>query len=1072
MYLQHLSITGFRGVGEQLDFPLAHRTVFFGPNGSGKSSVLQAIAWALYGKLPQFSSGAFSKEDALVNDFSDRSEAEVVLRLTDDISVQRKRVKRDSTGAGVTPPILSIPADDSQSAIEQLLGLNMDEFYAAVFLYQETIRDFLTTTPEKRSATVDRMIGTYLLRTLIKAIDPKVPDKSIRDAQNALQAIDDRLVEASVLNREMILNKRAQYGDPAELPRLLTDVLAELTPTLSELGLPIPDPTPENLRLALGSARRTQLERANALTKRASELDALRQRLDRAIDADWHHVRQKRAQLGGVGDLSVLVGTVRQSLALICAKFSLAEPGTALSDLQETLSAVQRAQPNEISRLEQQIARVRSLQARYHEMAVVDCQAIAERKAQWGDPSTLHILLGDIKDELDPVLFSLDLPLSKPDLTSLEGSLARISKVLPGVVGRLERKSAEHLALKDRYLQLSQEIVEDLTMPPELLARQGELQGSMEHLSRDIANLHRQLSELKAAGERAEVIRIRIQALPQLLAEVDGLRADLENLDIASKKTKLYNQVLDVGRKYLDQVKPDICPVCKQAIGDLASLLDMMNAEVPTDIATTSRQYDALNKQLRLKEASILQLEDDQRQLIGLEAKISEYPLDLETEIANQQRANEQIADELANVHARIVSIESRIQMIVQTRNRLRSIEGEIEAMLGRGTEAPWPMALEQAALDARQEAERLESLDLQPISDQIVVARELNIIFEDERDLIQRLKVAQSEIVEIVGDFSDEQMSVEIETALASLMARVGEIRELDFQPVADGLSRIRQIQSIRDEEDRLQMALQTVQAQVRETLALPPEGADLLLALENEITDVRYRAQMVSEINLESVESKLGNAAQLEAIRSDEIQLSSLESNNQAANREKARLKHQIRQLTELREALLDIAETTKRHQETILMDVLSNLDVRRYYQYLNPHPVYTDLQIEPELTNKGTYNYWIKAVTADFSRDTHVQTRFSTAQANSAAIALFLAVNQHLSKKLQTMVLDDPSQSMDTEHKRHLAETLAASSRQVIVATEDPEMFAYLRNYFDAPKIYELSPWTVRGTRLSPE
>lgn len=1072
MYLQHLSITGFRGVDEQLDFPMAHRTIFFGPNGSGKSSVLQAIAWALYGKLPQFSSGVFSKEDALVNDFSERSQAEVVVRLTDNVSVQRKRIKRDSTGAGVAPPILSLPADDPQSEIEQLLGLNMDEFFAAVFLHQETIRDFLTTTPEKRSATVDRMIGTYLLRTLIKSVDPRVPDKSIREVQDALQAIDDRLLEASVLNREMILNKRAQYGDPAELPRLLTDILAELTPTLSDLGLPIPDPTLEDLRLALGSARRTQLERANALTKRASELDALRQRLDRAIDADWHHVRQKKVQLGGIDDLSGLVEVVRQSLALICSKFSMPEPGTALSDLQETLSVVQRAQPNEISRLEQQIARVRSLQARYHQMAVVDWQAIAERKAQWGDPSTLHILLGDIKDELDPVLLSLDLPLSKPDLSSLEGSLVRISRALPVVVGRLERKSAEHLALKDRYLQLSQEIVEDLTMPPELLARQGELQSSMDHLSREIADLHRQLSELKATQERAEVIRIRIQALPQLLAEVDALRADLENLDIASKNTTLYNQVLDVGRKYLDQVKPDTCPVCKQAIGDLASLLEMMNAEVPTDIVTLGRQYDALSEQLGLKETSILRLKDDQRQLIALEAKISEYPLDLETEIANQQRANEQIADELARVQAQIVGIESRIQMIVQTRNRLRSIEGEIEAALGRATEGPWPMALEQAALDAREEAARLESLDLQPISDQIVVARELNAIYEDERDLNQRLKVAQSEIAEIVGDFSDEEMSVEIETALANLITRVGEIRELDFRPVVDGLSRIRQIQSIRDEEDRLQIALQTVQVQARETLALPSKEADLLLALESEISDVRYRAQTVSEIDFEAIESKLGNASQLEAIRNDEIQLSSLESNNQAANREKARLKHQIRQLSELREALLDIAETTKRHQETILMDVLSNLDVRRYYQHLNPHPVYTDLQIEPELTSKGTYNYWIKAVTADFSRDTHVQTRFSTAQANSAAIALFLAVNQHLSRKLQTMVLDDPSQSMDAEHKRHLAETLAASSRQVIVATEDPEMFGYLRDSFDAPKIYELSPWTVRGTRLSAE
>ena len=201
MYLKHLSISGFRGIGAQLDVPLAHRTLFYGPNGSGKSSILQAIAWTLYGKLPLFSGGVFSKEDALVNDFLDEGKAEVIVTLSDGTSIRRQRVKKDSTGAGVTPPTLSFPASDPQVAVEQLLGLNSEEFLAAIFLHQETIRDFLTTTPEKRSATIDRMIGTYLLRTLIKLIDPDVPDRAIGEVGKALLGIDAQLIQASVLNR-------------------------------------------------------------------------------------------------------------------------------------------------------------------------------------------------------------------------------------------------------------------------------------------------------------------------------------------------------------------------------------------------------------------------------------------------------------------------------------------------------------------------------------------------------------------------------------------------------------------------------------------------------------------------------------------------------------------------------------------------------------------------------------------------------------------------------------------------------------------------------------------------------
>ena len=184
----------------------------------------------------------------------------------------------------------------------------------------------------------------------------------------------------------------------------------------------------------------------------------------------------------------------------------------------------------------------------------------------------------------------------------------------------------------------------------------------------------------------------------------------------------------------------------------------------------------------------------------------------------------------------------------------------------------------------------------------------------------------------------------------------------------------------------------------------------------------------------------------------------------------REKARLAHSIHRLTELRDALQDIAETTKRHQNAIVTGVLNNLDIHHYYQQLDPHPAYTTLQIEPELTDKGTYNYWIKALTEDYWHGTYVQTRFSTAQANCAAIAIFLAVNQHLSKTLETIILDDPSQSMDPEHKQRLAQTLARSPRQVIVATEDPQMFKYLKQSFDSPTIYELSSWTEEGSKIA--
>jgi len=291
-----------------------------------------------------------------------------------------------------------------------------------------------------------------------------------------------------------------------------------------------------------------------------------------------------------------------------------------------------------------------------------------------------------------------------------------------------------------------------------------------------------------------------------------------------------------------------------------------------------------------------------------------------------------------------------------------------------------------------------------------------------------------------------------------------------LDIQPIANDLTLANQLQAIIDEETYLLQQIEAVKKEIRKTLNLSGEDLDYKSILENAHKEALAKAAHVQDIDLKPIEEKIQQAERIEEIVKDEIDLRGLENNNQAANREKNRLNHQISRLVELRDALLDIAETTKQHQSTIITNVLSNLDIHHYYQLLDPHPAYTALQIEPELTDKGTYNYWIKALTEDYSHGTYVQTRFSTAQANCAAIAIFMAVNQHLSKNLETILLDDPSQSMDPEHKLRLAQTLANNPRQVIVATEDPAMYGFLKQSFEAPTIYELLPWTPEGSKIS--
>jgi len=913
VYLKHLSISGFRGTGPHLDLPLDHRTIIYGPNGSGKSNILQAIAWIIYGKLPLLTGGVFTREDALVNDFLDEGRAAVTLTLSDDITITRTRDKQRSTTRGRNPLTISFEMDDPQAAVEQLIGLGREEFLAAVFLHQETIRDFITTTPERRSATIDRMIGTYLLRALVKAVDPKVPAKAIGETEKAIERLDRQISQASVISREVIQKRKEEHGDPAGLPQLLEGIRQDLVPIAEKLELPAPEATVVGLESSLASARQAQLHTVSALESQAGQIGALKERYEQASVTSW--------------------------------------------------------------------------------------QVIRERKDKYGDPADLPHLLEEIQRDLAPIVETLGLQVPDTAISSVESSLAAVPRVQLTTSGSLEKKAGQLGTLKERYEQISKEVVEDVSVPTELESQRSQLQARINTLNREIPVLTRQLNQRQATERDLAELRRQVQALPGLRNDIEQMQRKLKILEATGKQGTLYNQILAAGQEYLEQVQPEHCPVCKQQIVDLQALLETLRRETPADVEKMRQEYKTLHATLVQKQNQAAQLQQKQNQIEKLEVGLTKLPEDLESQIEEKKKESEKLTNELTTVQAEITQIGGRIKLAAEYRRRLSDVLREIEEALRQPPGEYVAGALEQAIQTARKQA---------------------------------------------------------------------ANIRSLDIQPIADKLDRAEQLGQIQKEEVRLRQRLDTVLEEVKQALRQPP-AEDVISALDQAIRAARERATEIQALNFRPIVKELNRAKQLDEIRKDESRLRQFESSYQTANQEKARLNYRIQRLTDLRNALQDIAETTKHHQQTIVTELLNALDIHRYYQQLDPHPAYRQLQIEPELTPKGTYNYWIKALTDDRSHGTYVQTRFSTAQANCAAIAIFLAVNQHLSRKLETIILDDPSQSMDLEHKMRLAQTLATIPRQVMVATEDPQMFEFLVDAFETPTIHQLEAWTVDGASL---
>jgi DNA repair exonuclease SbcCD ATPase subunit len=121
-----------------------------------------------------------------------------------------------------------------------------------------------------------------------------------------------------------------------------------------------------------------------------------------------------------------------------------------------------------------------------------------------------------------------------------------------------------------------------------------------------------------------------------------------------------------------------------------------------------------------------------------------------------------------------------------------------------------------------------------------------------------------------------------------------------------------------------------------------------------------------------------------------------------------------------------------------------------VQEGFMALGGHPEFSRIVIEPDSDTKtGTNIYHIRAESEKEDRDTFVRATFSKAELNVVALALFLAVTRANESNLAVSVLDDPSQSLDIDRERALADVLheLSQDRQVIVATEEEDLARWL-------------------------
>ena len=363
-----LQLEGFTSFRDPtvVDFTSADYFVLVGPTGSGKSSLIDAIAFALYGCIsryddrrlvaPVISEGKLEAKVGL--DFAlgaQHYRAVRVVRLTGrgrGASTKEARLERTHPESGDVLEVLAGDADGVTAGVEGLLGLGFDHFTKCVILPQGAFAKFLHDKSADRQDLLVKLLDLGVYERVAAAANQEGLAGLQRVA--ALSEVLDRpplvgatpaALDAARGRVDRLVDLRAQIG--AVQPVLATigaDIaaleahLADLTTRLSLLDAVVAPDGIDVLASAVADANRSDA----AAAAHAAKLDAAVTAAE-AVLSDLPVRGEVQAALEAMSELDQLGNRIEKGTALIAgltasAADIRAELAAASTDLESAVA--------------------------------------------------------------------------------------------------------------------------------------------------------------------------------------------------------------------------------------------------------------------------------------------------------------------------------------------------------------------------------------------------------------------------------------------------------------------------------------------------------------------------------------------------------------------------------------------------------------------------------------------------------------------------------------------------------------------------------------------------------------
>jgi len=327
-----------------------------------------------------------------------------------------------------------------------------------------------------------------------------------------------------------------------------------------------------------------------------------------------------------------------------------------------------------------------------------------------------------------------------------------------------------------------------------------------------------------------------------------------------------------------------------------------------------------------------------------------------------------------------------------------------------------------------------------------------------------KELKVAADAISAIIEKKLEEDTDLDViwhdwDDELKGVSNRVGKLR-----------SERREIEETIKHQDQLISELGMIKKQLQKETGSLAEGSSLLDKVKECLSQIDVECGKYKETSdIDESRLMLTRLSEILIYLRDEENLEVSERELPVVSKQIQDLKARVTSLQLLAGSLQSIrklANEFERDTSLARFKILEN-EINSFYSAILGHPHFAKLRVEVEREEPLIYS--IRAVST--SEVTYIPTRFSTAQLNATALAIFMSNSAQMAGELPLMILDDPTQSMDSAHKEAFAKliTKASSQYQIIVSTEDEETKDFLVKHCSKIMIYEFGQWTITGPSL---